>query len=86
MRTSLKLVILYDAKTNSYTICDHNLVPAEAEKQVARLKEQLVSALAVEQSTKHRNADPQACRACRRDVERASGLTPNPTFQRRNDA
>ena len=85
MSSTLKLVILYDARNNVYTVCDHNLTPEVAEKQVADWKAKLLLALAVDQRAKHRTSDPQVCRACRRDVGRASGLTPKPRFHRRHN-
>lgn len=85
MLSTLKLVILYDARNNAYTVFDHNLTPEEAEKKVAELKAKSLFALAVDQEKRHRNPDPQACRVCRRDVGRASGLTPTPRFERRSD-
>jgi hypothetical protein len=86
MPSTLKLVILYYARNNAYTVCDHNLTPKEAEKQIAEYRAKLLLALSVDQRKRHATPDPQVCKACRRDVGRASGLTPKPKFQRRNDA
>ena len=85
MSSTLKLVILYDARNNAYTVCDHNLTPEEAEKQVAEYRTKLLHALSVDQRKRHSTPDPQVCKACRRDVSRASGLTPKPKFQRRHN-
>jgi len=84
MPSTLQLVILYDARHNVYTVCDHNLTPEEAEKQVAACKAKLLFALTVDQQSTHRTPDPQVCRACRRAVGRSSGLIPKPRFQRRH--
>ncbi len=84
MRTQWKLVILYDARTNTYAVCSHNLTAEEAEAEVARWREQTLPAMTVNQRVRHRTADPETCRACRRDVERSAGLQPKPQFQRRN--
>ncbi len=84
MSSTLKLVILYDARNNVYTVCAHNLTPEEAERAVAEYREKLLLALSVDQRARHRTTDLEACRACRRDVARASGLEPKPKFQRRN--
>jgi hypothetical protein len=84
MPSTLKLVILYDARRNTYTVCDHNLTVEEAHKQVRDWSAKLLDALAVDQQSKHRTSDPPLCRTCRRDVGRASGLTPRPRFQRRH--
>jgi len=86
MSNNLSLVILYDARNNAYTVCDHNLTSEEADNMVAMWKEQLLNAIKVDQRAAHRTTDPQDCRACRRDVARASGLEPKPRFQRRKTA
>jgi hypothetical protein len=85
MSSTLKLVILYDARNSVYTVCDHNLTPEEARKRVAEWREKSLFALTVDQRAPHKTSDPQACRACRRDVGRASGLTRKPRFERRKD-
>jgi hypothetical protein len=86
MPSTLKLVILYDARNNAYTVCDHNLSVEEATTQVRDWGAKLLNALVVDQRAKHRTTDPQLCKACWRDVGRASGLTPKPRFQRRHNA
>jgi hypothetical protein len=85
MDSTLKLVILYDARNNVYTVCDHNLTPEEAKRQAAEWQAKLLRALTVDQRAKHLTANPQVCKTCRRDVRRASGLNPAPRFQRRSD-
>ena len=84
MPEAFKLVILYDAKNNTYTVSDHNLTPEEAKCMVQGLRSKLLPALMVNQEMRHKREDVEACRACRQDVTRASGLTPRPRFQRRN--
>jgi len=84
MAETYKLVILYDARSNAYTVFDHNLKPEEADAMVRDLRSKLLSALTVNQRVRHKREDAEACRACRQDVARASGLTPRPRFQRRN--
>src|SRR5215469_1041386 len=86
MSSRLKLVILYDARHNVYTVSAHNLTLEEANKTVADLKAKLLFALSVDQRARHRTNDVEACRACRRDVARSSGLDPRPKFQRRKTA
>jgi hypothetical protein len=86
MRETFKLVILYDARRNAYTVWDHNLSPRQAEETIQDLRSKLLPAFAVNQQTEHKRADAEACRACRQDVARASGLRPRPRFQRRNQA
>lgn len=85
MPSTLKLVILFDARNNAYTVLDHNLTPEEAEAKVTELKAKSLFALEVDQEKRHRNPNSQACRVCRRDVGRASGLNPAPRFERRSD-
>lgn len=83
MASRLRIVILYDARANTYTICDHNLTPEQAQEQVASWAEKSLNALVVNQRATHSTDDPQSCRACRREVVRSSGLTPKPRFERR---
>lgn len=84
MDKNFKLVILYDAKHNSYTVADHNMTPEEADWLVQDLLTKLLPALTVNQEMRHKRREAEACRACRQDVARTSGLTPRPRFQRRN--
>jgi hypothetical protein len=86
MPSTLKLVILYDARRNAYTVCDHNLTIEEAKRQVTEWRQKLLNALTVDQRSKHKTLDPQVCKTCRRDVSCASGRTPKPRFQRRHNA
>lgn len=83
MPCTLKLVILYDARANAYTICGHNLSAEQAKMQAADWQAKSLNALVVDQRSEHRNPDPQSCRACRRTVVHSSGLSPKPRFQRR---
>jgi hypothetical protein len=78
----LKLVILYNARANAYTVRDHNLSPEEAEKQVAEWGGKSAIALIVNQRAPHETPNPQECLACRSTVEHASGLKPKPRFER----
>ena len=80
--STLKLVILYNARTNAYTVCDHNLSPEDAEKQVAEWRRKAAVALVVNQRAPHETTDPQECLSCRTAVEHASGLKPKPRFER----
>lgn len=83
MASRLKIVILYDARANVYTVCGHNLTPEQAEEQVTSWAAKSLNALVMNQRATHSTADPQSCRACRREVGRSSGLNPKPQFQRR---
>ena len=82
MPSTLKLVILYNARRNAYTVCDHNLTPQEAETQIAGWRAKSLVSLVVNQANRHATEDPQECLACRRTVEHASGLKPTPRFER----
>ena len=82
MASSLRLVILYDAKRNTYRVADHNLTPEDAEKIVAGWRDQSFSALVVNQHERHETSEPQRCFACRDSVEHASGLKSKPYFER----
>jgi hypothetical protein len=84
MVEKLKLVILYNARRNAYLVWDHNLSPRQAEEMIRDLRSKLLTALAVNQRSEHKREDAEACRLCRKDVRRASGLRPRPRFQRRN--
>jgi hypothetical protein len=84
MDKAFKLVILFDAKHNSYTVADHNLTPEEAAWLVQDLHTRFLPALTVIQEMRHKRQGAEACRACRQEVARTSGLTPRPRFQRRN--
>lgn len=84
MAEIFKLVILYDARNNTYTVWDHNLKPKKAKGMVQDIRRKLLFALTVDQRVRHKWEDAETCRACRQDVARTSGLTPRPRFQRRN--
>jgi hypothetical protein len=83
MREIFKLVILHDARRNAYTVWDHNLSLRQSEEMIHDLRSKLLPAFAVNQRMEHKGDDPEACRLCRKDVRRASGITPRPRFQRR---
>jgi len=84
MSETLKLVVLFDARHNTYMVWDHNLSPDKAEAMARDLRAKLLHAFTVDQRTRHAREDAEACRLCRKDVRLASGLTPCPRFQRRN--
>ena len=84
MRKPLKLIALYNARTNVCTITDHNLTPEEAEKQVGIYRAQDLTAFAVAQRAKH-HTSPYDCPACREDAARASDVLGNAQFERREE-
>jgi competence CoiA-like predicted nuclease len=82
---SLKLLILYNAPENLYSISAHNQTPAEAQTVIEEWQPHLqpgFSFIALDQRKPHA-ADAAACRACRDAVRRRSGLQPQPKFKRR---
>jgi hypothetical protein len=84
MRETFKLVILHNSLNNTYTVLDHNLTPEEADRLVRDLRSKPLSAFAVTQRVRHKREDPRACRACSKEVQRASRPKSRPRFQRRN--
>jgi len=84
MAENFKLVILYDARRNAYTVWDHNLSPRQAEEMIQDLRSKLLSPRAVNQRVEHKGDDPEACRLCRKDVRRDRGISFRLRFQRRS--
>jgi hypothetical protein len=82
----LRLVVLYDANANSYSVSAHNRTPDEAGALVQERNPHLEhgsSLITLEQPKVHKAADAQECEACRDIVRRSSGLVPLPKFVRR---
>jgi hypothetical protein len=84
MREFFKLVILHDARHNTYTVWDHNLSPRMAEELIRDLRSKLLSPSVVNQREEHKGNEPEACRLCRKDVRRARGLSSRLRLQRRS--
>lgn len=81
----LKLLIVYDAERNEYSIAAHNRQPGEAAQYVEEWTEHLrpeCRFLTFDQTRPH-SREPNDCRACRELVRHVSGLTPQPKFTRR---
>jgi len=78
----LKIAICYHPEKNQYSVLFHNLT-AEKAAEVETGRSDVLPVLIVEQRKRHSTEDAQNCRACREDVKRSSGLTPNPKFKRR---
>ncbi len=88
MKEKLKLLIVYDASTNEYTISDHNLEPQQAAQFVKEWQPHLRSGcsfMSLDQQRRHNTLDAQNCRACRDQVRRSSDLQSPPTFKRREE-
>ena len=56
MPSNLKLVIVYDARNNVYTVSDHNLTAEEAEGQVAEWRQKSLNALTGRSTQQTHNA------------------------------
>ena len=83
----LKLVIVYNAPVNEYSLCAHNRTPEEAEALVAEWGGHLLDGctlIAVEQKSRHKQESAQDCRTCRYTVKHSAGLKPTPKFVRRD--
>ncbi len=84
--TTLRLVVLYDANANEYSISAHNRTPEDAEQFIREWNPHLkpgYSLIPLEQRKAHKATDPQQCETCRDIVRRSSGLQPLPKFVRR---
>ena len=84
----LKIVILYHAAENEYSVSAHNQTAEEAQKLLDEYQPHLkpgFSFVLMDQEKPHRAANAAACRACRETVRRSSGIAPRPTFRRRRN-
>jgi hypothetical protein len=82
----LKLILIYDANRNQYSITKHNQNADLAQRFVKEWNPQLVpgaSLITLEQRRRHRTEDPQDCRLCREIVVHSAGIDPKPRFKRR---
>lgn len=79
---TLKLVILYEAGRNVYSVSEHNQTPEQAEQLVEEYNQHLkpgFSLIAIDQKKPHKG-NAESCRACRHAVKQSSDLQPSPTF------
>jgi hypothetical protein len=79
------LVTRYDAGRNQYTVLRHNLAPDKVDEVVRDLSARLFGLFVIDQRAQHSAVDPEACEACRRDVEQISHVQPKPTPKRRHE-
>ena len=82
----LKLVALYDANHNEYSISAHNVEVNQAQEMVDRWNPHLIagcSLILLDQTSRHSITDARSCRTCRRIVARSAKLNPKPKFVRR---
>jgi len=84
MSEKFQLVILIDGRSDTYTVWDHNLTADKAREAVSDLRRKLLHAFTVNQLMRHEREDAEACRSCRKDVQRAYDLPSRPRFQRRD--
>jgi hypothetical protein len=83
----LKLVVVYDRNQNEYSIAAHNQSAEEAQAFADRWSPHLIdgcSFIVLDQPRRHRTAEAQECRACRRTVARSAHLEPPPKFRKEN--
>lgn len=69
--SKLKLVMLFNARNQTYCICSHNLTAEEASQELDRLRRDRLPAFTVEQRSHHRAKDADGCWKCRADVAHA---------------
>jgi hypothetical protein len=82
----LKLIILYDANHNQYSVSAHNVQAEKAQQLVAQWNPQLVagcSLITLDQTKQHKTTDPRDCRTCRKIVARSANLSPKPKLARK---
>ena len=83
----LKLIVMYDANHNEYSVLTHNQRAEEAKTFVNLWNPRIVSGcsmITLDQSRLHQEPDAQNCRACRETVVRTANINPQPKFKRRN--
>lgn len=83
MQRTLKLVTLYDAGRNEYSVLRHSLSPRDADLAVQELSARLFGLFLIDQRGRHVDDDPELCEACQKEVERSSRIQPKPTLKRR---
>jgi len=76
----LKLVMLFDGRNQTCCVCSNNLDAEDASQEVAELRRDGLPAFTVDQRSRHTEADPDECAACRADIKQS--INPLPTFER----
>ena len=79
--SGLKLVMLFDRRNQTCCVCSHNLDAEDASQEVAELRRDGLTAITVDQRSRHTQADPDECAACQADIKHS--INPLPAFQRR---
>jgi len=65
---NLKLVMLFDPRDESYSICSHNLRAEGARQKLDELRDEGLFAFTVGQPSHHPPDDPDDCTACRAEL------------------
>lgn len=65
----MKLVLLFDKKTNTYTVLGHNYEDAEADRIVRESRKKGIPAYHMSQEGSHEGSH-ESCRTCKRAIER----------------
>lgn len=79
--SALKLVLLFDRRNQTCCICSHNLDPEDAYQELTELRRDGLPAFTIDQRSRHNEADPDECAACRAEIEHS--IDPVPAFRRR---
>lgn len=82
----LKLIVVYDANHNQYSVSAHNMQAEKAEQLVAQWNPHLLagrSLITLEQPKRHKTTEGNDCRACRKIVARSANLSPQPKLERK---
>jgi hypothetical protein len=81
---NLNLVMLYDPRSDTYTLLEHNLDPEVALKQVKQIRSENLPAFMVGQTTRHRAPEADNCASCKRDIVKIFAHWPKkPKHERR---
>lgn len=79
--SGLKLVMLFDRRKQTCAVCSHNLDAEDASQEVSELRRDGLPAFTVDQGSRHSEADPDECPACRADIRQS--INPLPAFESR---
>lgn len=64
------LVLVYDRRSDSYMVLEHNLTAREAHEGIVRRQSGGDPAFVIPQARRHRSPDVADCRICRREIVR----------------
>jgi hypothetical protein len=81
---NLSLVMLYDSRSDTYTLLEHNLDPEVALEQVKQIRSENLPAFMVGQTSRHRAPEADDCASCKRDITKFLHTGPRkPKHERR---